>query len=190
MKEQFKKLVLQHQNAVTETFTPDQLDILVKITLMLTASLNKGHKLMLCGNGGSAADSQHIAAEFISRYKLERQSIPAIALTTDTSILTATANDYAFDKVFSRQVEGLGQKGDVLIAISTSGNSANIMHAVAAANKKGIQTIGFTGQSGGTLKDAVDVCFHAQTDDTPHIQEIHIIALHAISDIVEKAMAS
>lgn len=190
MKEQFISLINGHREAVERSFQVEQLEILTKITEIIIRALKSGNKLLLCGNGGSAADSQHIAAEFISRYKLERPSLPAIALTTDTSILTATANDYDFNRVFSRQVEGLGCKGDVLIGISTSGNSENILKAVETAKSKGILTIGLTGQSGGKLKAKTDICFCAQTTDTPNIQEVHITALHAISDIAEKALAS
>lgn len=179
-----------HREAVDASFTAPQVEVLMRITDAVIKALRSGNKLLLCGNGGSAADSQHIAAEFISRYKLERPSLPAIALTTDTSILTATANDYDFARVFSRQVEGLGQKGDLLIGISTSGNSENVLRALETAKAKGLVTVGLTGKKGGKLAGTADICFCAQTDDTPNIQEIHITALHAISDIAEKALAS
>lgn len=161
------------------------MDILEKISREIIVAFKAGHKMLLCGNGGSAADAQHIAAEFIGRFKRERRSLPAIALTTDTSILTALANDYDYSKVFSRQVEGLGQKGDVLIAISTSGNSVNVLEAVKQAKSQGLVTIGFTGITGGKLKDQTDICFCAQSKKTPNIQEMHIAALHAISEVVE-----
>lgn len=189
MKDQFIALVKEHKEAVDASFTEPQTEVLVSITDAIIKALKSGNKLLLCGNGGSAADAQHIAAEFIARYKLERQSLPAISLTTDTSIITATGNDYDFKKIFSRQVEGLGSKGDILLGISTSGNSENVLYAVEAAKQKGMTTIALTGKSGGKLKGAVDICFCAQTSDTPHIQEIHITALHAISDIAEKALA-
>ena len=155
---------------------------------LICQALSGGHKILLCGNGGSAADSQHIAAEFIGRFKKERRSLPAIALTTDTSALTAIANDYHYDLVFARQIEGLGAVGDVLIAISTSGNSKNILEAVRQAKKMQMITLGFTGKAGGKLKDAVDFCYRAESVKTPHIQEMHITALHAISEVVENVL--
>lgn len=188
MKESFKAIIEEHREAVEKTFTGNQLQILEKISREILKAFKAGRKILLCGNGGSAADSQHIAAEFIARFKRERQSLPAIALTTDTSILTAVANDYDYSRVFARQVEGLGHKGDILIAISTSGNSKNILEAVHMARKKSLLTIGFTGGSGGKLAKAVDQCFIVQAKKTPHIQEIHITALHAISEVVEDVL--
>lgn len=185
MKEAFLPIFNEHRKAFDESFAPAHLDVLESISREILKAFKAGRKLLLCGNGGSAADSQHIAAEFIGRFKRERISLPAIALTTDTSILTALANDYDYSKVFSRQVEGLGQKGDILIGISTSGNSANVLEAVIQAKKQGLLTVGFTGVGGGKLKDAADICFRAQSKNTPHIQEVHIAALHAISEVVE-----
>lgn len=178
----------RHREALDKTFKTKQVEILEVITQELLKCLKAGHKILLCGNGGSAADSQHIAAEFIARFKRERRSLPAIALTTDTSILTAIANDYDFTQVFSRQVEGLGQKGDVLIAISTSGNSKNVLAAVEQAKTQGVLTIGMTGGTGGTLKNKTDICFTVQADETSRIQEVHILVLHAISEIVEDVL--
>jgi len=145
---------------------------------LIISTLRSGKKLMLCGNGGSAADSQHIAAEFVVRYSKERQALPAIALTTDTSILTAHSNDYDFSTVFSRQLEALGTEGDCLIAISTSGNSANIIEAVKSAKLRGIKTIGMTGSNGGDLKGLVDINIAAPTDITARVQEVHILVAH------------
>lgn len=173
-----------------KSFTPPQLEGLEKIAEVMAQALRSGRKFLLCGNGGSAADSQHIAAEFIGRFKRERRSLPAIALTTDTSVLTAVGNDYAYEQVFSRQVEGIGAKGDLLIALSTSGNSKNVLEAVKAAKAKGILTVGFTGARGGALKEAADYCFQAQSTETPHIQEVHITALHALSEVVEDLVLS
>ena len=153
----------------------------------IAEAFKRGNKILLCGNGGSAADAQHIAAEFIGRFKLERKSLPAIALTTDSSILTAIGNDYAYDQVFSRQVEGLGRKGDILIAISTSGNSKNVLEAARRARAMGIQVFGFTGRS-GALRGLADLVFQADSDKTPHVQEMHITALHAVSEAVEDAL--
>ena len=180
----------EHERVAKESFSLEQCTILEKIGNELYNAFKKGNKILLCGNGGSAADSQHIAAEFIVRFKRERKSLPAIALSTDTSVLTATANDYNYDVVFSRQIEGLGAKGDVLIAISTSGNSPNILAAVRAAKSLNMKTVGFTGGSGGKLVDLVDLCFVASSKKTPHIQEMHITALHAISEAVEDKLFS
>ena len=177
-----------HRRAVEKSFSPAQLAVLEKITRLILKAYKAGRKIFLCGNGGSAADSQHIAAEFMARFKRERRSLPAIALTTDTSILTAVSNDYRYDLVFARQIEGLGQKGDILIAISTSGHSKNVLEAVRQAASQGMLTLGFTGAGGGALKDKVDICFRAQSSQTPHIQEMHITALHAVSEAVEEAL--
>ncbi len=183
-----ESIIGYHREAVERSFTPEQMKTLEAVAEVLVEAFRKGRKLLLCGNGGSAADSQHIAAEFIARFKLERKSLPAIALTTDTSILTAVANDYCFERVFSRQVEGLGEKGDVLIGISTSGNSKNVLEAVRQAKSQGVITIGLTGEAGGELAKICDLCFKAQTPKTPHIQEVHITALHAVSEVVEQKL--
>lgn len=181
----FTRIFDQHREAIEKSFVPSQIEVLDKISDVLANALRSGKKFLLCGNGGSAADSQHIAAEFIGRFKRERRSLPAIALTTDTSILTAVGNDYSYEQIFSRQIEGIGEKGDVLIALSTSGNSKNVLEAVRAAKARGMVAVGFTGAGGGTLKSAVDHCFQAQSRETPHIQEVHITALHALSEVVE-----
>lgn len=188
MQKSFDGILADHRQAFDETFSGPQMELLEKISREILKAFKAGRKLLLCGNGGSAADAQHIAAEFIGRFKRERRSLPAIALTTDTSILTALANDYDYGKVFSRQVEGLGEKGDVLIAISTSGNSGNVLEAAAQAKKMGVLVVGFTGASGGKLKDVSDLCFIAKSKKTPNIQEMHITALHAISEVVEDVL--
>jgi D-sedoheptulose 7-phosphate isomerase len=154
----------------------------------ISAALASGHKLLLIGNGGSAADAQHIAAEIVGRYKQERAAYAAIALTTDTSALTAIGNDYGFEQVFARQLDGLGQRGDVLLALTTSGKSPNILAALRTARQRGIVTIGFTGPRGETLRDHCDHLFISPSDDTPVIQQIHLAALHGICDVVERAM--
>ncbi len=187
MKEELLRQSVEIQKALAASFSGEHLETLEKIAKEFIRAFKAGRKILLCGNGGSASDSQHIAAEFIGRFKLERRSLPAIALTTDTSILTALANDYSYEKIFSRQIEGLGIKGDVLIAISTSGNSKNVLEAVRTAKSQGLVTIGFTGQNGGALKNEAEICFQAQSPKTPHIQEVHITALHAISEVVENA---
>lgn len=149
-------------------------------------ALAQGQSIYLCGNGGSAADAQHIAAELIGRFVSDRRSLPAIALTTDTSVLTAIGNDYGYDEVFSRQVEGLCRKGDVLIAISTSGNSTNVQRAVDAAHVVGSSVIGLLGKSGGVLKKRCDVPLIVPSDVTARIQEMHIVIGHLICALVEK----
>jgi len=149
-----------------------------------------GHKLFFCGNGGSAADSQHIAAEFVGRFQKERKAWPAIALTTDSSALTALGNDYTFDIVFSRQLQALGQKGDVLIAISTSGNSKNILEAVKQAKTLGITSVGVTGGNGGQLAGLSDIAIVAASSKTARIQESHLVIFHTICELVENTLSA
>lgn len=150
------------------------------------AALREGHRIYLCGNGGSAADAQHIAGEFIGRFMKERAPLPCVALTTDTSILTCLGNDYAFDTIFARQVNALVERGDVLIALSTSGNSPNIVRAVEAAKRRGALTLGFSGRGGGKLKEIADLCLVAPADESPRIQELHITCAHILCEIVER----
>lgn len=147
-----------------------------------------GNKLLVAGNGGSAADAQHIAAEFVSRFNFDRPGLPALALTTDTSILTAVGNDYGYEQLFRRQVEANGLGGDVFLGISTSGNSPNILEALEAARLKGITTFGFTGQSGGRMRELCDHCLCVPSDDTPRIQEVHILIGHTLCAMVELAL--
>ncbi len=159
------------------------------IANLLIESLRAGNKVLFFGNGGSAADSQHIAGELVGKFRRVRKAMPAVALTTDTSILTSIGNDFGYDYVFARQIEGLGQPGDVAIGISTSGNSPNVLRALKAARDIGMATVGFTGESGGQMQDYVDICFHAPSDSTPRIQEVHITAGHIICEMVEKTFA-
>ena len=151
-------------------------------------ALKAGNKLLLIGNGGSAADAQHIAAEIVGRYKQERPGWAAIALTTDTSALTAIGNDYGFEQIFARQVQGLARRGDVLFALTTSGRSPNILAALKVARDLGVTTIGFTGNTGESMRAVCDYLFVAPTDDTPVIQQVHMMAMHAICDEVEQAL--
>ena len=153
-------------------------------------ALVAGHKLLLAGNGGSAADAQHIAAEIVGRYKVDRPSWPAVALTTDTSALTAISNDYGYEQVFARQVQGLGQRGDIFWGFSTSGRSPNILAALQTARDRGLVTIGFTGAKGQEMGAHCDLLFVAPTSDTPVIQQLHLMAGHAICDEIEHALAS
>jgi len=164
--------------------------VLESIAEILIKALKMGNKILLFGNGGSAADSQHLAAELVGRFLRERKALPAIALTTDTSILTAIGNDYSFDNVFARQIEALGLPGDVAFGISTSGNSKNVIKAMQAAKKLEMITVGFTGENGGELKNGVDFCFHAPSSSTPHIQEAHLTVAHALCDVVEHEFAA
>jgi len=156
---------------------------------LMIETLERGNRILLCGNGGSAADAQHIAAEFVGRFKLDRQALPALALTTDTSILTAIGNDYGFDQVFSRQVSAHGTKGDLLIAISTSGRSENVLKAVDEANNQEMFSIGFTGAHPTELSKRVNVCVSVPSTDTPLIQQIHIGILHLLCDLCEQKLA-
>lgn len=148
-------------------------------------SLSQGNKVIFCGNGGSAADSQHLAAELMGRYKFDRDPLPAMSLTVDTSALTAIGNDYGYEKVFSRQLRGIGKAGDVLVGISTSGNSKNIIDAFLVAKEKGIKTVAFTGILGGKMKEIADICLNVPSDITNNIQEMHIASGHIICGIVE-----
>lgn len=147
---------------------------------------NSTNKTILAGNGGSAADAQHIAAELVGRYGFDRPSLPSLALTTDTSNLTAIGNDYGYDKVFSRQLEGMGQKGDIFIGISTSGNSQNIINAFDVAKQKGITTVALVGRDGGEMAKMADMAIVVPSESTPRIQESHILIGHIICDIIEK----
>ncbi len=156
---------------------------------MLNECLAAGGTVFVCGNGGSAADAQHIACELVGRFLLERRALPAVALSTDTSILTAIGNDYGYEPVFARQAEALVRDGDVLWALSTSGNSANVIAAIAAAHRKGGKVLGFVGGSGGAMADLCDVCFIAPADGSFAVQQIHQVAYHAICELVEAAAA-
>ena len=159
-----------------------------KIAAVMIAALRAGNKILLIGNGGSAADAQHIAGEIIGRYKQDRPGWAAIALTTDTSALTAIANDCGFEQVFARQVEGLGKPGDVLLAFSTSGRSPNILAALGKAREYGLVTIGFTGTKGEALGEYCDHLFVSPSDDTPVVQQIHLTIAHGICDEIEQTL--
>jgi D-sedoheptulose 7-phosphate isomerase len=163
-------------------------EIVIAIKMIIDA-LEVGGKVILIGNGGSAADAQHIAAEFIGRFKLERKGLPAIALNNDTSVLTALANDYGYDNVFSRQLEALGNNKDILIAISTSGNSPNILEAVKIARTNDIKVIGLTGGTGGKLKDMANIAIIVPSDNIARIQEAHITIGHVVCNLVEKELS-
>ena len=148
----------------------------------------ENHKILIAGNGGSAADAQHFAGELLSRFYFDRPPLAAVALSTDSSVLTAIANDYGYEHVFSRQVQALGVAGDIFIGISTSGNSPNILNALAQAKTQGLTTIGLTGQSGGKMKDLCDICLRAPSDCTPRIQECHLVLEHALCTCIEETL--
>ncbi|HPX61159.1 MAG TPA: D-sedoheptulose 7-phosphate isomerase [Deltaproteobacteria bacterium] len=169
---------------IAEQMTP-QIDQLIS---RLIGAFRNGNKLLVMGNGGSAADAQHFAAEMVGRFKMERKALPAVALTTDTSILTAIGNDYGYELVFRRQVEALAVQGDVVFGISTSGNSANIKSAMELARSRGCYTVGLLGRDGGSLKGACDLALVVPSDDTPRIQEGHITIIHIVCDLVEKRL--
>jgi D-sedoheptulose 7-phosphate isomerase len=181
---------LQQSLAAFERATQDvtMLASAHEIADIIIAALQAGNKLLLAGNGGSAGDAQHIAAEITGRYKVDRRAYAAIALTTDTSALTAIANDYGYDKVFSRQVEAIGTRGDVLLALSTSGRSPSILDALRSARGRGLVTVGFTGGNGGAMAAACDHLLVAPSDDTPIIQQIHLAVAHGICETIEQAM--
>ena len=162
---------------------------IVKLCEVCINSMKNGGKIMFCGNGGSAADSQHLAAELVGRYKMNRPALNSIALTTDTSILTAIGNDFGYDTIFERQVEGLGHKGDVLIGLSTSGNSKNVLLAMDKAKAMGITTVAFTGESGGKMKQQADIAINVPSNTTNNIQEMHISVGHILCGYIEKALA-
>ena len=164
--------------------------VILETAQTLHEALSKGNKILICGTGGSAADSQHFAAELTGRYKRERKGLSAIALSTDTSALTAIGNDYGYEFVFSRQVEALAKEGDVVIGISTSGNSKNVVHALEVANKLNCTTISLSGRDGGVIKSLCDHNLVAPSDDTPRIQEIHIICIHLLCELLERAAVS
>jgi D-sedoheptulose 7-phosphate isomerase len=161
---------------------------IAKVVELMVSALKQGNKLILFGNGGSAADAQHIAAEFVGRFAFNRPALPAMALSVNSSCVTAIGNDYGFDLIFSRQIEALGRSGDVAIGISTSGNSPNVIRAISVAKKMGMSTVALTSSTGGKLKDAVDYCLRAPSNETPRIQECHILIGHIVSELVEQTM--
>ncbi len=173
------------QAAIDDPTFADAIRAIVEVT---TTALDKGHKLLLAGNGGSAADAQHLAGEMLSRLYYDRAPAAAIALTTDTSVLTAIGNDYGYERLFERQILGLGCAGDVFFAISTSGRSANILRAIDAARQKQIVTVGLTGRTGGEMSSRCDICLYAPSDSTPLIQQMHITAGHIICGLVEERL--
>ncbi|GHC09837.1 D-sedoheptulose-7-phosphate isomerase [Thermomonas carbonis] len=180
--DEFAKAVANMQALADDVALAEQVE---RSVLLCTDALRNGRKLLFCGNGGSAADAQHWAGELVSRFYYDRPGLAAIALTTDSSILTAIGNDYGYDYVFARQVEALGQAGDVLVAISTSGNSPNVLRAADVARARGMKVIAFTGRSGGKLLAMADLCFRMPSDETPRIQEGHEFVGHLLCALIE-----
>jgi len=170
---------------VKEDFIKRNTSSLIHLAEHLSKAFTNDKKLLICGNGGSAADAQHLAAEFVNRFQLKRKPLPALALTTDTSIITSVANDYSYDEVFSKQINALGVQGDILLAISTSGRSENVLSAIRTAKKKGLYTVGFIGGDGGEMWRLVDLALIVKSDQTPRVQETHILAGHLICELVD-----
>ncbi|MDQ1264589.1 MAG: D-sedoheptulose 7-phosphate isomerase [Campylobacterota bacterium] len=188
MKEYIKDQIKKSYETKQAIYNNDGLLEKIKKVSQLCVDIykNSSNKTILAGNGGSAADAQHIAAELVGRYGFDRPSLPSLALTTDTSNLTAIGNDYGYDRVFSRQLEGMGQNGDIFIGISTSGNSQNIINAFEVAKQKGITTVALVGRDGGEMARVADIAIIVPSNDTPRIQESHILIGHIICDIIEK----
>jgi D-sedoheptulose 7-phosphate isomerase len=170
---------------VKEAFLNENLSKMVNIVEAVTSALKAGNKVLIFGNGGSAADAQHIAAEFVNRFVIERPPLPAIALTTDTSVITSIGNDYDFSEIFSKQIRAIGQPGDIAWGISTSGNSPNVLKALEVGKKMGMVTIAFTGKDGGNIEKVADLSINVSSSVTARIQEVHITAGHAVCDLVD-----
>jgi len=187
MKNYIKNQIKKSYETKQDIYNNDELlNKIEKVAEMCVVLYRGSNKTILAGNGGSAADAQHIAAELVGRYGFDRPSIPSLSLTTDTSNLTAIGNDYGYDKVFSRQLEGMGQDGDIFIGISTSGNSANIINAFKSAKEKNIATVALVGKDGGEMAKLADIALVVPSDSTPRIQESHILIGHILCDIIEK----
>lgn len=188
MKEQISKII-KASVSVKEQILKDEtmLDTVARCSEAITQAFKNGNKVLFCGNGGSAADAQHLAAEFSGRFYTDRKALPAEALHVNTSYITAVANDYSYDVVYSRMIDGIGRPGDVVVGLSTSGNSGNILKAFESARKIGMITVGFTGATGGKMKDLSDYLLNVPSTDTPRIQESHILLGHIICQLVEEA---
>jgi len=178
---------LEESVNVKDRFIKENSDLIEKTAILMASCITSGHKILIFGNGGSAADAQHIAAEFVNRFRIERPPLAALALTTDTSIITSIGNDYHFDDIFLKQILALGRKDDIAIGISTSGNSKSVIKAVRAAKDNGILTIGFTGQ-GGELVKCADYIFSVKSDVTARVQEAHAILGHILCDLVDRIL--
>lgn len=188
MKQAIKDEFLSHLETINTVINTME-EKLEAASALAVETLKNGNKILLCGNGGSAANAQHIAAELTGRYKTERRGLPGIALTTDTSVLTAIGNDYGYDRIFDRQVEALANKGDLLIGISTSGNSKNVINALKIAKEMGCKTLGLSGRNGGAMNDVCDLNLVVPSNNTPRIQEIHILFGHTICQIIDDELS-
>jgi D-sedoheptulose 7-phosphate isomerase len=187
MREKILK-AFEESAAVKQQFVKENVDTIIEVSRMIADSLNKGGKLLLFGNGGSSTDASHIAAEFVNRFMKDRPPFPAIALNTDMAVITSISNDYDFSEIFARQLKALAQEGDVVLAISTSGNSPNVLKAIDVAKKKKLKTIAFTGAKGDKLASKTDYVFTVPSSNTPRIQETHIILGHVICQMVEEIL--
>lgn len=179
--------ILEDSIRIKRQAVMEQMDTLIAAADMLVTCVASGHKILLFGNGGSAADAQHLAAEFINRFQIERDPLPALALTTDTSVITSIGNDYSFDQIFEKQIQGLGKRDDVAWGISTSGNSPNVLAGLRAARERGLRCLGMTGQ-GGALIDACDLALTVPTATTARVQETHIIMGHILCQLVDQTL--
>ena len=177
--------IFKESGHLKDVFVGENLDVIVTVIEAITAALKAGNKILLFGNGGSAADAQHLAAEFVNRFIIERPPLPAIALSTDTSIITSIGNDYDFSEIFSKQIRAIGQAGDVAWGISTSGSSTNIIKAIEVAKKIGMVTIGLTGKDGGQIAKMVDYSLNVSSSSTTRIQEVHITVGHVICEMID-----
>jgi len=180
--------ILEASIATKRDCIENSIDNIIRAADMLAACLTRGNKVLIFGNGGSAADAQHLAAEFVNRFQIERPPLAALALTTDTSIITSLSNDYGYANVFAKQVEALVGSGDLLWAISTSGSSENIINAVRVAKQKGAAVLAFTGKADSELERMTDICFCASNDSTARSQEVHLLVYHIICDLVERSL--
>ncbi|MCM8819753.1 MAG: D-sedoheptulose 7-phosphate isomerase [Candidatus Omnitrophica bacterium] len=187
MEKIIKLAIEEHKVGIDFLFS--NIEKIKEIALLFIKTLKKGGKIIFIGNGGSASDAQHLSAELVGRFKIDRKPLPAISLSTNISSLTALGNDFGFETIFEKQIQALGNKKDLLIGISTSGNSKNIISAIQAAKKIGMKTVGFLGRDGGALKNLVDVSFVVPIDDTARIQEIHILLGHIICEIIDQQYA-
>ncbi len=186
MYNRFNEIMKEQSDNLLKLIEDGYAEQVSKVVDVQLEAVKNGNKVLIAGNGGSAADAQHFAGEFVGRFLKEREGLPAIALTTDSSVVTCIANDYGYDKVFSRQINALGNKGDVFIGISTSGNSQNIIEAFAECKKKGIITVALLGKDGGKLKDLADYCMLVPLNQTPRVQEIHTMTVHMMCEMIEE----
>ena len=190
MKKNIYEILNEKKVLISETQKSDYAEKVEAAVDIMVEELKLGNKIILAGNGGSAADAQHFAGEIVGRFLFDRPSAPAISLCTDSSVMTCIANDYGYDEVFARQIEGLGKEGDTFIAISTSGNSANIISAIKVAKEKKIHVIGLLGNDGGAIRDMCDVAIVIHSDSTPRIQEFHTFTVHMICQFIERKLFS